>query len=397
MARFFLNESGSVPMMFGLSLVPMIVGAGMAVEYSNISTTKTRLQAAIDTAVLAAAKLPVDARDSEAVRFFKANYAEPTTGLTFTTDSSGNFKGTANASVPKSFTNLLPTSSQAITVSAQARPATAQVGPVCFLVLDPVGSAALTVNAGALINAPHCEMHVKSTSNPAAVFNSTTTFNFYRTCIQSAHATVNASTVNNLVKNCPTATDPYEGNIPTPASSVCDFTGVVYNALNSVTLNPGVYCGNTVFNAVNTITFNPGTYVIKGGNWTFNTGILKGSGVSFYFADSSRMVFNAVTEADLTAPVNGAYKGFLFLEAPGLAKTNLVFNAATKTKMEGIVYLPSRNLTLNSTNILAEAKTNFVVNRAVMNSFNMNLTANSDLPIAAPNAAGGAGGLKLTQ
>jgi Flp pilus assembly protein TadG len=56
--RFCRNDRGNVAMMFGLGLVPMLAASGVAIDYSRLSSAKTRLQSALDSGVLAAAKDP---------------------------------------------------------------------------------------------------------------------------------------------------------------------------------------------------------------------------------------------------------------------------------------------------------------------------------------------------
>ena len=69
--------------------------------------------------------------------------------------------------------------------------------------------------------------------------------------------------------------------------------------------------------------FKPGVYVIKGGGWNVNGGSWTGSGVTFYFADTSHIQFNSGISATLSAPTSGTYSGLLFYEPDGLAEIGL--------------------------------------------------------------------------
>jgi len=54
--RNFLKDSaGNVSMIFGLSAIPMFLAAGATIEYLNMSKARTEMQAAVDSAALAAA------------------------------------------------------------------------------------------------------------------------------------------------------------------------------------------------------------------------------------------------------------------------------------------------------------------------------------------------------
>lgn len=54
--RSFLNDTaGNVSMIFGLSAIPIFLAAGATIEYLNMSKARTEMQAAVDSAALAAA------------------------------------------------------------------------------------------------------------------------------------------------------------------------------------------------------------------------------------------------------------------------------------------------------------------------------------------------------
>jgi Flp pilus assembly protein TadG len=58
--RFRSDQRGNIAMLFGLSLVPIVGAAGVAVDISNASNTRTALQVEADAAALEAAKVAVD-------------------------------------------------------------------------------------------------------------------------------------------------------------------------------------------------------------------------------------------------------------------------------------------------------------------------------------------------
>jgi Flp pilus assembly protein TadG len=74
LARQFRREaSGTVALVFGLALVPLMLFMGAAVDYSRSSDERAALQRAVDAAVIAAAreKVPDDQRASVAEQVFK--------------------------------------------------------------------------------------------------------------------------------------------------------------------------------------------------------------------------------------------------------------------------------------------------------------------------------------
>jgi Flp pilus assembly protein TadG len=53
--RFAKSEKGNVAIMFGLSVVPLMAAAGVAIDFARFSTVQTQLQGALDAGSLAAA------------------------------------------------------------------------------------------------------------------------------------------------------------------------------------------------------------------------------------------------------------------------------------------------------------------------------------------------------
>jgi Flp pilus assembly protein TadG len=54
--RFAADRSGNFAIFGALALVPLVLGAGVALDVATISRTKTELQQALDAAVLAVAR-----------------------------------------------------------------------------------------------------------------------------------------------------------------------------------------------------------------------------------------------------------------------------------------------------------------------------------------------------
>lgn len=56
--RFSADRSGNVAMIFGLSLLPVVVLTGMAIDYARATAERTRLQQAVDATALALSREP---------------------------------------------------------------------------------------------------------------------------------------------------------------------------------------------------------------------------------------------------------------------------------------------------------------------------------------------------
>ena len=371
-AKLAIDRQGSVSMLFAVLLVVIVGSVGLALDFSRMDAMKSKLQVVLDSAVLAGASAQTDkvriAEQSLAANFSASGLSN--FSASFSSNANSEVSGTVTADLATSFASILGFKKLELRVRSAATNAPAK--KVCALVLDPSASQALLINGGASVSAPDCEIQVKSTANPAAVFNAGTTLDTAGLCIEGASIIDNGGTHPNLLTNCRTASDPYAGRYPEPNSTICDYNNGNYNG-GSVNLNPGVYCGWHNFNAAPNVNFAPGVYIIKSGGWNVNGGTWTGNGVVFYFADTSTIQFNSGVHATLTPPVSGDYEGVAFLEKEGLARSPLVLNDALDFDVSGIFYLPSRDTTFNSGSGLTNKNFTLVVNTLILNQTNWTL------------------------
>ncbi len=122
------------------------------------------------------------------------------------------------------------------------------------------------VNSGANIQAPDCEVHVRSTASPAAIFNAGTTLNLRKFCIQGSNIIKNTSNPIPIELGCATSADPYVDALPNPTVGSCTNTRQVYDPPSggAAHVMPGgsVWC-NLTFNGSPRIVFQPGLHIIK--------------------------------------------------------------------------------------------------------------------------------------
>jgi Flp pilus assembly protein TadG len=87
MKEFSRNTKGNVAMLFGVSLMPLMMCMGAAVDYSRAASARTSLQAAVDSAAFAAARQSPSLTDSElqkyAASYFQHNF-HPSDKVTIT-------------------------------------------------------------------------------------------------------------------------------------------------------------------------------------------------------------------------------------------------------------------------------------------------------------------------
>ena len=119
-ASFTEATRGSVAITFVLALIPIMIGAGAAVDYSRANNFKSAMQAALDAAVLAGAKDASSTWTQIALNVFNSNMphkfgAVPTPS--FTLDSStGYYSGTVTGSQPTTVLAVAHINSMSVTV-----------------------------------------------------------------------------------------------------------------------------------------------------------------------------------------------------------------------------------------------------------------------------------------
>jgi Flp pilus assembly protein TadG len=381
-ARFITASDGNVAVIFAIAAIPVIGSIGTAVDFAKVNDVSVRLQTALDAAVLAGAKQPAAQQISTASAVFAGDFNGKygaTASASFVQNADGSLTGTASSSVQASFLGVFGISSIPANASATATIGTVSGGQsqssVCILLVNALDSQALLVNSGAKINAPNCEIDVLSTQNPAAMFNEAKDdLDVQNICVKGANVTKNGNANPPVQTQCAAISDPYAGNLPGVTVGKCDYNNQTYNP-GAVTLKPGVYCGWTNFNGSGTLTLNPGLYVISGGGMTFNSGwTVNGNGVTFYLVDqNSTLTFNGNVNASLSAPTTGTYAGILMFEPTGLSNSNLPINGTSGSSFNGLMYLPSRDVTINSVSNVTASNVTMVFSTLTLNGTNWSI------------------------
>ncbi|CAN7392405.1 TadE/TadG family type IV pilus assembly protein [Mesorhizobium sp. LjRoot246] len=388
--RFVGDRSGNFAVFFALALVPLMAAVGVAVDYHDASQLRSRTQETLDAAVLAGVLKPTTTDQiKQAETFFTAQATNPwgdAQTATFSVNSQGQLTGTAQGMSRSTF-GLAD-----LTVKVTATAAAAATSKVCILLVNPSKSQSFLVNSGVALNAPQCEIHVLSTASPAAIFNSGSTLAVKRTCIKGKDIINNGGM--SVETNCAAISDPFAKSMPKVSVGACNFNNQVYDPGN-VTLQPGVYCGWTNFNGSGKLTLKPGLYIINNGGMTFNSGwTVSGAGVTFYLVDqNATLTFNGNVNTTLSPPTSGTYANILMFEPAGLPNTNLPINGTSGSTIQGLLYLPSRDVTINSVSNVNADKTTMVFSSLILNALNW-AVAPGDL---AMTTSGGAGSPRLIQ
>lgn len=381
----FTDRSGNFAIPAALVSLVIVLGVGISIDYRRAVNERDHLQQALDAGLLAAmTKTTIADQRTTIANVLKANLAgTDLLGVDFNFDTNLSVEKNADGSVTAKLSDTVDTSFMRIAgnktlpirVKSRAIATGTTAGGPCIWALGSSGQDVL-INSGANVQSTQCDLDALSTANPAFIMNSGSTIKFAKFCVKGTNYIKNGGTLSNLVTGCAVQSDPYAGKLTEPSlPSTCTTSG--YPNGTTFSLAPGMHC-DVGFNGSPTITFQPGLHIIKG-RMIINSGAtVIADGVTFYFPDTnSEIRANGALKFTGKAPTSGTYKGVLMFEKTSNAannanKTQYIFNGSNGETLEGIIYLPNRNVTYNSTTNVT-AKISMVVNQIIFNSANWRL------------------------
>jgi hypothetical protein len=161
-AKLVVQPNGSVAVIFAIALVPVMIAAGAAVDYSRANNFRSVLQATLDASVLAGAK-DGSSNWSQVASSVFAGAFQPKFGSasppTFAQQSAEVYSGTVTGSVPTTMLGIISVSSIPVSVAASAQAAAPDNS--CILTLDhgqPTTHVSLDLNGAPVVNLSGCSI-----------------------------------------------------------------------------------------------------------------------------------------------------------------------------------------------------------------------------------------------
>jgi len=386
--RLHADERGTVAIIMGVLIIPLVGALGIGFEVSNWYMTTRGMQNAADAAALAAATNAGSNYDVEAKAVAaQYGYVDGTNNISVAVSNTapcpagGNtcYSVTISGFTPlllsqvvgfKGDTNLNGTLEKKLSSAAVAKP-TIQPQDVCMLALATSGAAqGIRTNGAPTANMNGCNVM----SNTAAQCNGSN----LNATFGLAHGTSNGCGVT-PVSNVPVVTDSYASfasNIPPLSSSGCggsypqeshqgnSYSVAASNQLSgtlSLTAGNNFKCGDQMLTADTVINTagGPAVLVIENGQLDLNGHSLTtsdGSAVTLVFSGGSGSYTHAPTDntngsggkLDLTAPTSGPWSGVAIYQDPSLT-SGLDVSAAGNSptwNITGLVYMPHASVTL---------------------------------------------------
>jgi hypothetical protein len=389
--RFVGSDSGSFAVPVAVMAAPILFMSGIAIDYSQNVRSRDTARNALDAAVLAGSQA-TNGPDTAMAIYLAGVGGRTSDTVTFWTDAStGVFWGKATIAPKLSLTKMAGASLGRLEIQSGAKAGAAAPQAVCMLTTAATGTA-LTLNSSATINAPNCEIHVRSRDTAAVIINTSAVINAKRLC-DAGNMILNRSARTDIYKTgCAAITDPFAAKLPAPvAYSGCSTIRTI-NSNNTVALDPGMYCNLNVNSNV-TLTFKPGFYVISGALNLGSNVNATAKGVTFYLKDETSYIqLNSNAQLDMTPPSTGTYAGISMYEPALSNRSNVVLNANASQQVEGLYYLPSRNVILNAHASIDSHKMSLVGYTLTVNPSAVINIDKPDEPTTVMSASSGTGG-----
>ncbi|MDJ0612492.1 MAG: pilus assembly protein [Rhizobiaceae bacterium] len=392
--RFFRDKGGNVALSTAVMALPILTGAGIAVDYTLLTRAESALQSAADSAALASAKeLTLSNANDASIKQISSSYVTANLRTTLNVDGVNNAlnvdttieQSKSGITVELEYNwrpfllhhisnNVLP-----IRVSATAN--LAGTRKICMIGLEEQKNKTIHLTKRAKLEAQECGVYANSIDKQAIRVDDDASIISGITCsaggVKSAKQ---ASFAPQPVTDCPTVADPLLSRQPPPVGG-CDYSKFEVKS-GFHTLYPGTYCDGLKVRGTAEVTLRPGIYVINGSKLEVtDNAIFKGSNVGFYLAgDKAKLLFKKKTTIDLTAPKSGPMAGMLIFEDRAASKVEKHQITSDNARvLLGTIYLPNGTLKIDSEGPIADqAAYTAIIARAIELAEGPTLYLNSD-------------------
>lgn len=394
--RFGSDRSGAIAVVTALSFTCILGFAALGVEATQWYTQSRSMQAAADDAALSAA-----------VAYAEGDTSSYQTEATSVAGADGYVAGAGNITVtvskpPQNGNYSGVKSAIAVSIVAPVKPILAapflsafnitregvaliggQASEGCVLALDPTASGAATISGTSTnVALSKCAFDVNSSSSSGLTLTGGATLTASAVNLVGNYSLGGSSSISasgGILIDQRAVSDPYAGR------TIQSFSGCDYHISSpitgNVTLQPGVYCGNTlkITNGA-VVTFAPGVYILDQISFVVEgNATVQGTGVTIILTSSGQVssigniVINGGSTVDLTAPTSGPYSGMVFWQdgrAPDSNTDN--FSGGSSMKITGAIYTPSQSVSYSGGNGTAGGGCTQLI------AYNINLSGGSE-------------------
>jgi hypothetical protein len=358
-------------MTFALMSFVMFGTAMIAIDVGRSVHDESVLQNALDAAAIAALKVDLPRRVEVGTQVFNLNMAgaqSPVNSLTFETLGNGSVKATATMSV-EMLTNKI-TGSPPIEIPGQAiadpkaliLSHDSSVGEVpCIHVMDQNINNGFDLDRNVNLDAHDCHAYTRSNDLASMRSNNSENVVFKKIRVKGSANIIGGGLQiedepHTIIIDAPIVGDPYNRDIDSvrqvlAAPRAC--TNANSNKVLTGVVPSGTYCENTEFRNA---TLSGLYYIVSRGASRPGklklSGNIQADGATIYLYDNAATLAPLHELADgsvLKAPKTGPTRGVLIMEGSNRgASSNVEFARSKGQTWEGLLYMPSSNVTFNS-------------------------------------------------
>ncbi|HYN80752.1 MAG TPA: pilus assembly protein TadG-related protein [Gemmatimonadaceae bacterium] len=233
----------------------------------------------------------------------------------------------------------------------------------CIYALEPFDEKALNVSGSQSRLDVSCGIVVNSSNSKAVVIESNGTLTGDSFAVtggidQSGGTVVISGTMETGVAPSPDPLAYLEPPSFDPAQ--CDYTNTKIASSTTAVLSPGIYCGGIEIDG--TVAFNSGLYILRGGGLKSGSGVITGTGVTFFNTNATaanggasgfkKFELGSGSRATLSAMTTGPLAGILFFQDPAAGEPGVVYEnliaSGSNAVFTGTLYFPTQPIELGA-------------------------------------------------
>jgi Flp pilus assembly protein TadG len=340
--------------MLALAALPLFGFVGAAIDFSRAASVRTSMQGTLDATALMMAKnaqnMDANQLAAQASTYFNANFQNSEAeGIETTANASSTSAGytatlSAAGSVKTRIMEVVGFSALRVAVHSTATAFSDGLG--CVLSLSPHESGTIAAQGSAITTLNGCSLYDNSDNSVALTVGGSAQLTALSVgVVGNLSGVANITTTAGIRTGIAPLADPY-ADVSIPSFGGCSQQN--FTAKNTVTIEPGVYCGGISVNAGATLTLSQGIYYLDGGNLQVNGGgTLNGDRVTLVFTSKNRSDFatasiNGNATVNLTPPTTGPTAGIvMFGDRRIPAGTAFKFNGGATQYLGGAIYVPT--------------------------------------------------------
>jgi Flp pilus assembly protein TadG len=349
---FEADHSGTIAVIAAIVMAFTLGIIGLAIDFGNWHSRRTRLQAMADKAATAAAASLIEQSPASALatvdNYMFANGRAKGTYETKIEPSSNTVTVDIIEQGSRFFSVLFMDRDPNLVVSSSAVASRNAKSRLCVLAMDENIKTGVHMYGEGNLDAPNCIVWSNSKMKEAIKIEKSVNVRTARICAPGGALNTSSGVVEPApTAGCPIQLNPYDGfSLPVPAT--CDFNKFTSNA-PVVRLTPGTYCNGLTISS-DIVIAAPGIYFIKDGDvFISGTSEVTFENATIYLSGKAvGLTVKGDSKLRMTAPADGPTKGFALVMDPGATPSkSSSFAGSSEIYFSGIMNTPRHKISIS--------------------------------------------------